>query len=185
MLLHAKSKMISIHKKMEIMNEADEIMYTVESKAISIHDTTYVRNAAGEPIATISHKPISLHETHIIEFADGEQVEVRTEWFHVMRDVIDLEGLGWQLRGDVLQHNYEFVNQLGAVLARTHQKWVSLHDVYYIDVLDESQLDRIVAIYVALERIIREREIRRENESSAAAMGGAAAMNNGGNNGNP
>ncbi len=175
MLLHAKSKMLSIHKKMEIMDESDQVMYTVESKAISIHDTTYVRGADGREVATITHKPISLHETHDVTFADGSVVEVRTEWFHVMRDVIDLEGLGWQLRGDVLQHNYEFVNQLGAVIARTHQKWVSLHDVYYIDVIDESQLDRIVAIYVALERIIREREIRRENESTAAA-GGAAVL---------
>ncbi len=174
MLLHAKSKMLSIHKKMEIMDEDDRVLYTVESKAISIHDTTYIRNAVGETIATISHKPISLHETHEIEFADGERVEVRTEWFHVMNDVIDLDGLGWQLRGDVLQHNYEFVNQLGAVMARTHQKWVSLHDVYYIDVLDEGQLDRIVCIYVALERIIREREIRRENESGVIGASAAA-----------
>ena len=184
MLLHAKSKMLSIHKKMEIMDEADQVLYTVESKAISIHDTTYVRNAAGETIATITHKPISLHETHDVTFADGSVVEVSTEWFHVMRDVIDLEGLGWQMRGDVLQHNYEFVNQLGAVLARTHQKWVSLHDVYYIDVLDESQVDRIVAIYVALERIIREREIRRENESTAAAAGAAAVVHQNGNDNN-
>ena len=178
MLLHAKSKMLSIHKKMEIMDESDQVLYTVESKAISIHDTTYVRNAAGETIATIKHKPISLHETHIIELAGGEEAEVRTEWFHVMQDVIDLEGLGWQMRGDILQHNYEFVNSLGGVLARTHQKWVSLHDVYYIDVQDESQLDKIVAVYVALERIIREREIRRENESTAAAAGGAAVIHN-------
>ncbi len=181
MLLHAKSKMLSIHKKMEIMDEADQVVYTVESKAISIHDTTYVRNAAGDTVATISHKPISLHETHDITFADGSVVEVRTEWFHVMRDVIDLEGLGWQMRGDVLQHNYEFVDGSGITLARTHQKWVSLHDVYYIDVLDEGQLDKIVAVYVALERIIREREIRRENESTAAA-GAAAAHHNSGQN---
>ncbi len=172
MLLHAMSKMLSIHKKMKIMDEADQVLYTVESKAVSIHDTTYVRNAAGEDIATIKHKPISLHETHIVEFADGEEVEVRTEWFHVMNDVINLEGLGWQMRGDVLQHNYEFISAEGDVLARTHQKWVSLHDVYYIDVLDESQLDRIVVMYAALERIIREREIRRENESGTITQQG-------------
>ncbi len=179
MLLHAKSKMLSIHKKMEILDESEQVLYTVESKAISIHDTTYVRNAEGQTVATIRHKPISLHETHVIEFADGEEVEVRTEWFHVLDDVIDLEGLGWQMRGDILQHNYEFVNSLGGVLARTHQKWVSLHDVYYIDVLDEAQLDRIVTVYVALERIIREREIRRANEGTAAA-GGAAAIHHAG-----
>ena len=178
MLLHSKSKMFSLHQKMEIMDEADQVVYTVESKVLSIHNTTYVHNAAGEQVAVITHKPISLHEVHDIELADGEKIELRTELMHFFDDVINLQGLGWQLRGDMLQHNYEILNERGETVATTHQKWVSLHDVYYIDILDESQTDRVIAIYVALEKIIRERENRRENETAGAA-GAAAAVHQG------
>ncbi len=169
MLLHAKSKMFSLHAKMEIMDEADQVVYTVESKVLTIHNTTYVRDAQGREVAVITNKPVSLHENHEIKMASGEQFEMRTELMHLMDDVIDLEGIGWQLRGDMLQHNYQILNERGEPVAATHQKWVSVHDVYYIDVLDESQVDKIVSIYVALEKIIRAREQSRENESSDKA----------------
>lgn len=166
MLLHTKSKMLSIHQKMSVLNEEEQVVYTVESKAISIHDTTFIRDAEGRDVATLTHKPISLHETHDIAMASGETIELRTELFHFTDDVIHLEGLGWELHGDMLQHNYEIVDGEGRVLASAHHKWVSVHDVYFIDVLDESQIDRIVCVYVALEKIVRERESRRMNQSS-------------------
>ena len=184
MLLHSKSKMFSLHQKMEIMDEADQVVYAVESKALSIHNTTYVHDAQGQEVAVITNKPISLHETHEVRMASGERFEMHTELMHLMGDVIDLDGIGWQLRGDILQHNYEILNERGELVATTHQKWVSVHDVYYIDVLDESQADKIVCVYVALEKIIRAREQRREDESSAAAAGGAAAARHGSDNNN-
>ena len=174
MLLHSKSKMFSLHQKMEIMDEADQVVYTVESKVLTIHNTTYVHNAQGDEVAVITNKPVSLHETHEIRMASGEQFEMRTELMHLMDDVIDLDGIGWQLRGDMLQHNYQILNERGEMIATTHQKWVSVHDVYFIDVLDEGQVDKIVSVYVALEKIIRARELRRENEASAAGGAGAA-----------
>ena len=168
MLLHTKAKMMSIHDKITIMDEADQVVYSVESKVLSIHHKTFVHDAQGRQVAEITQKPLSLHETHDIQMADGERIELKTELLHFMDDVIDLEGLGWQLRGDILQHNYQILDERGIQVASTHQKWVSVHDVYYIDVLDESQLDRIVCIYVALEQIIRARELRRASEASAA-----------------
>ncbi len=166
MLLHTKSKLLSIHQKMDILDEEDCVVYTVESKVVSIHNTTTISNAAGQEVAVLTHKPISLHETHDLVMASGEKIELRTELFHFTDDVVDLSGIGWQLRGDMLQHSYEIVDEAGRVLASAHHKWVSLHDVYYIDVLDESQTDRIVCIYVALEKIIRERETRRADSGT-------------------
>lgn len=163
MLLHTRSKLLSIHQKMDILDEDDRVVYTVESKVVSIHNTTTVTDADGQEVAVLTHKPISLHETHDIAMASGEKIELRTELFHFTDDVVDLTGVGWQLRGDMLQHNYEIVDGDGRVLATAHHKWASLHDVYTIDILDESQTDRIVCVYVALEKIIRERETRRAN----------------------
>ena len=178
MLLHTKAKMLSIHDKVEVLNEADEVVYSAESKVLSIHHATTVRDGQGREVAKITQKPLSLHETHDIEMADGEKIELRTELFHVMKDVIDLEGLGWQLHGDVLEHNYEIVNKLGATIAAAHHKWVSVHDVYYIDVMDESQADKIVCVYLALEQIIRMRELQRANAAGGTAAAAGTADRN-------
>lgn len=165
MLLHTKAKLFSLHQKMEILNEGEELVYEVESKVLSIHDTTYIRNAQGQEIGVLTHKPVSLHETHKIELANGEEFEIRTELFHVMKDVINIDSLGWQLQGDILQHDYQLADGMGNIIATAHHKWVSVHDVYYIDVIDEAQIDRIICVYVALEKIIRERENRRNQNT--------------------
>lgn len=49
----------------------------------------------------------------------------------------------------------------GQVIAATHHKWVSLHDTYDIEVADEGDMDRIISVYVTLEKIFRSREQRR------------------------
>ncbi len=165
MLLHTKAKMLSIHKKIEIMDEDDRVVYEVESKAVSVHDTTFIRKADGEEIAKVTKKPISMHETHTIEMASGEEIDIKTEWFHLMNDVIKIDSMGWELHGDVLQHNYELYDAMGNLVASTHRKWVSLHDVYYIDIRNESLTDRIVCVYVTLEKIIRDREQGRMNNN--------------------
>ena len=163
MLLHTKAKMFSLHQKIEILNEADEPVYHVESKVFSLHGITYIYDAQNRQLAVMKRKPVSLHETHDITLASGEEIEIRTELFHLMNDVIRIDSLGWELHGDFLQHNYELIDQNGQVVATTHHKWVSLHDVYYIDILRENEVDRIVCIFVMLEKIIRGREQRREN----------------------
>ena len=170
---------MSIHDKVQVLGEADQVVYSVESKVFSIHHATTVRDAQGREVAQITQKPLSLHETHDIVMTDGEKIELRTEIFHVMKDVIDLEGVGWQLQGDILEHDYQIVDGRGMPLARAHHKWVSVHDVYYIDVMDESQTDKIVCVYLALEQIIRMRELQRANAAGGtAAAAGAAHQNN-------
>ncbi len=163
MHLHTKSKLFSIHKKMKILNDENKTVYEVESKAISIHDTTYIRDEHNRQVAVLTCKPISMHETHLIEMASGEQIEIKTELFHLMEDVIRIDALGWELHGDLLQHDYQLVDMNGQVIAATHHKWVSLHDTYDIEVADEGDMDRIISVYVTLEKIIRSREQRRMN----------------------
>ena len=175
MLLHTRARIMSIHDKVQVLDEADEVVYSAESKVLSIHHATTVRDAQGREVAKITQKPISLHETHDIEMATGEKIELRTELFHVMQDVIDLEGLGWRLHGDILEHDYEILDQRGQTIASAHHKWVSVHDVYYIDVMDESQMDKIVCVYLALEQIIRMRELQRANAAGGAAAADTAA----------
>ena len=59
MLLHTKAKMLSIHDKVEVLNEADEVVYSAESKVLSIHHATTVRDGQGREVAKITQKPIS------------------------------------------------------------------------------------------------------------------------------
>lgn len=173
MNLHMKSKVFSIHGKMEILDEEENIVYTVESKAISIHNKTYVHNAEGKEIAYISRKPVSLHETHFVEMSDGQNFELRTEWLHIVQDIINIDELGWKLHGDFLKHDYEVLDAQDRVIASTHMKWFSIHQIYYINIMDDSKMDTIIALCVALERIIQDRTAA----STSMSSGGSSSAN--------
>lgn len=176
MNLHMQSKVFSLHGRMDVLDEAENAVYTIESKPISLHNKTYVRNAAGDEVAYISRKAISLHETHYVEMSDGLNFELRTELFHITKDIIDIEGLGWKLQGDFFQHDYQILDENDRPLAATHVKWFSIHNVYFIDIFDDAKADVIIALYVALERIIQDRAAN-ASASSAANSSASSAPN--------
>ena len=157
MNLHIKSKVFSMHNKMEVLDENDEVVYTVSSKAVSIHNKTCIKDRDGNEVANISRKVISIHEKHEIEMANGTNFELSTEIFHITKDVINVEELGWTLEGDFFHHNYQVLNSDGTQIATTHVKWMSMHNILYIDISDDSQADTLVALFVTLEHIIEDR----------------------------
>lgn len=174
MKLHIKAKLISIHSKMKVMDEADNVVYTVASKALSITDKTYIKNAEGQEVAYIHSKVLTVHNTHFVEMADGLKFSVSEELFHITKDVLRLEELGWELRGDFFGHNYEIYDENGALLAQCHKKWVTLHDIYCIDIMDDSKADLLVAVFVVLGHIITDKRIvKAEAAGAVGAVAGA------------
>ena len=139
-------------------------------------EATYLKRAHGEEVATITCKVVSLHDTHLIEMKNGQTVELRSELLHATKDVLDIEALGWQLVGDLVQHNYRLadVNDEGRLLAQTHRRWLSLHNTYEIEILDEARADLIVAVLVALDKIVEDRERVMRSPSAASVQGSSA-----------
>lgn len=169
MKLQMRSKIASIHNKIEVTDEYGEAVYHIQSKVVSIHDTTFLKRADGGDIATITKKVVSLHDTHFIEMNDGRTVEIRPELLHLTKDVVDIDALGWKLVGDIVQHNYQLLDAQGQILAEIHRKWISLHNTYEIDARQEDSLDMIVAVLIALDKIVEDR--RRTMASSSSSSG--------------
>ena len=177
MKLWMKAKIASIHNKIDITDENKTPVYHVQSKVLSIHNVTYLKRANGEEVATITCKVVSLHETHLIEMRSGQTVELRSELFHATKDVLDIEALGWQLVGDLVQHNYRLidVDDEGRLLARTHRKWLSLHNTYEVEIMEEESADLIVAVLVALDKIVCDREqVIRGSSAGSTAQGSSS-----------
>lgn len=158
MKLRMKSKIASLHSKIEITDDDGKALYHVHSKVFSLHNVTFIARANGDEVATITRKPVSLHETHFIEMADGTAVEIRTELWHATKDVLNIDDLGWYLIGDLVQHNYRLMDEQGQMLAQAHRKWMSLHNTYEVEIEDEDRADKIVAVLIALDKIVEDRQ---------------------------
>lgn len=71
------------------------------------------------------------------------------------------------MRGDFTEHNYEIVDtKSDKVLASTHRRWISLHNVYEIEVFEEELRDKLIAVFIVLEHNLRSRDITKSSNSA-------------------
>ena len=170
--LFTSTKVLSFRHEIDITDAREEVVYRASSKVFSLRDKTDVVDAAGKPVAHIEKKVFSLHERHFVTMADGQSFELSNELMHLVKDITNIEGLGWQLRGNVLGLNFELFDENGEIIAVIGQKMFSLHDKYCIDLYRVELEPVVVAILVTLQHMIRDRD--------AASSGSAAASSSGG-----
>jgi len=165
--LFTTSKVFTLHRHMDITDDHGSIVYQSDSKFPSIHDKTDITDASGAHVAHIERKILTLHERHFITMADGTSFELSNELFHLIKDITNIEGLGWQLRGNILGLNFTLYDDKGEVVAVIGQKLLSIHDKYCIDIYQTEHEKTVIAILVTLQHMMRDR--------AAAASGGGGA----------
>ena len=167
--LFTSTKILSLKHEITITDENEVPVYTSKSKIISIHDKTDVYDASGNPVSHIEKKVISLHERHFVTMEDGTQFQLSNEIWHIVKDITNIEGLGWQLRGNIIGLNFELFDENGEIIALISQKMLSLHDKYCIDIYQPDKEAIVVSILITLQHMIRDRETAAASSSSASS----------------
>ena len=170
--LFTTSKVFSLHHRIEVVNDREEVVYRAESKVISLHDRTEIFDADGNPVAKMWKKVLTLHERHFIEMADGTNFQLSNELWHLIKDVTNVEELGWQLRGNIMALNFQLYDADESVIAVIGQKMFSLHDKYCIDIYKPEHEQKVIAILITLQHMIRDRENAAAASSSSSSGSG-------------
>ena len=165
--LFTSTKVFSRHHKIDITDDNENVVYTSQSKVLSLHDKTDVVDAEGNAVAHIERKILTLHETHFITMADGTEFELSNEIMHLVKDVTNVVGLGWQLRGNIIGLNFELYDENEEIIAVIAQKLVSIHDKYCIDIYRPDLEKYVIDILVALQHMIKDRENTSSSSSSS------------------
>ncbi|MBR3532765.1 MAG: LURP-one-related family protein [Clostridiales bacterium] len=169
--LFTTSKIFTLHHHIDITDADESVVYQADTKFPSLHDKTDIKDANGNLVAHIEKKLLTLHERHFVTMADGKKFEVSNELFHIVKDVTNLEGLDWQLQGNILGLNFELYDEHGGVIAVIAQKMLSIHDKYCIDIYQPAYEREVVAILITLQHIIKDRE----NSSAAVASSSSSS----------
>ena len=169
--LFTSSKVMTLHHRIEITDANENLLYRAETKFPSLHDKTDIYDARDQHVAHIEKKFFTLHERHFITMANGTAFQLSNELFHLIKDVSNLEGLGWQLQGNVLGLNFELYDEKGEIIAVIAQKLFSLHDKYCVDIYRPEAEPVVVAILVTLQHMIKDREARASSSSSSSSSG--------------
>ncbi|GEM_PF-188160 len=163
--LFTSTKLVTLKHHIDVTDGNGRVVYQAETKAVSWHDRTLVRNAKGKEVAEITKKMVSLHERHFVKMADGLMFQLSNELFHMIRDITNIEELGWQLRGNVWGLNFEIYDRNNDVVAVISQKVISWHDRYAVDIYRPECGDIVVAILIALQHMICDREEAKKKNS--------------------
>ena len=129
---------------------------------MSLYDTE------GKELAKIHKKLISLHETHFIEIDGKEVTELRTKLFHPFNQEIDMPEIGWEIRGNFFEHDFSIYDSGDNLRAVLHRKYISLGEGYQITITSDEDVVLVLAIIVALERIMKDRDAARQSGAIAA-----------------
>jgi uncharacterized protein YxjI len=168
--LFTSTKVFTLHHQIDITDENEQVVYQAWSKFFSLRDKTDITDAAGNQVAHMEKKILSIHQRHFVTMADGLSFELSTELFHLIKDITNIVGLDWQLRGNILGMNFELYDRDGSIIAVIGQKMLSIHDKYCVDIYRPEQEAVVVAILVTLQHMIRDREAA--SSSSGASSSG-------------
>jgi uncharacterized protein YxjI len=167
--LYTERKFFSLHNRIFIKDEDDALVYKAHSRILSLHDRTWVETASGAPVAKLWRKLLSLHERHYVEMADGRSFQLSNELFHLIKDVTNIEELGWVIEGNLLELNFTIRNRNGRMIAAVGQKFLSVHDRFSIDIYAPEEEPAVVAAVIALQHILQDRQASRAAAASASA----------------
>ena len=168
--LFTTTKVFTLHHHIDIVDNNGSVVYESNSKMISLHDKTDITKA-GVHVAHIERKLLTLHERHYITMNDGTKFELSNEIFHIIKDITNIEGLGWQLRGNILGLNFELYDSNGEIIAIISQKMLSIHDKWCVDIYKKEHTDIIVAILISLQHMIKDRQAASSGSSSGGSSG--------------
>lgn len=168
--LYTSSEVFTLHHRIEITDDAGNALYRAETQFPSIHDKTDIYTADGRHVAYFERKLLTLHEIHYVDMDNGKSFTLSNELLHLIKDVTNIEGLGWVIDGNIIQLNFTIKDEKGELLAVVSQKAFSIHDKFAIDIYKPEYEEEIVALVITLQHMIKDRE-----NSAAAGSGGSSA----------
>ncbi len=170
--LFTSTKVFTVHHHIDIVDDNENVVYQANSKVFSIHDKTDITDAMGRQVAHIEKKFFSIHERHFVTMADGTKFELSNEVMHLVKDITNIVGLGWQLRGNIAGLNFELYDADGGIIALIGQKMFSLHDKYCIDIYRPEHEQTVIAILVTLQHMMSDRAAGSAASGSSSSSGG-------------
>lgn len=158
--LYTALQLGEMHRRIDVTDEEGNLKYYTQSSVFALKGKTDIMDASGNLVAHLEKKPVSLHEKHFISMTDGRNITLSNELLHIVNDITNIEGLGWQLRGNIIGLTFNLIDQNGQPVATVGKKMISIHDKYCIDIYQPEQEQVVVAIVIQLEKML---EARSEN----------------------
>lgn len=146
MKLYIKEKVFSWGDKFTVWDAQGNEKYYVEGEVFSFGKKLHIYNRHGEEVAFVKQELLTWMPKFTVYVGGRAVATVRREFtFFMPRYCVD--GLGWDVQGHFLEHDYE-VTKNGRNIVTITKEWMTWGDGYELDIADGA--DEIVALAVVL-----------------------------------
>ena len=146
MRLYMKEKVFAWGDKCTVKDENGRDKYVVEGEVFTWGKKLHVYNMAGEEVAFIKQEVWSFLPRYYVFCGDRQIAEIKKE-FTFFFPKYSIEGLGWEVNGRFLEHEYE-ITKGGYPIVTISKEWMTWGDSYELSIVNPS--DEIVALAVVL-----------------------------------
>ncbi len=166
MKLYIRQKVFSWVDRFTVKDESGNDKFFVEGEFFSWGKKLHVSDLNENEVAFIQQKVFSLLPKFFV-FVNGNEIAEIVKEFTFLRPKYSIEGLGWEIEGSFMAHDYTITKQ-GLPIVSIHKEWMTWGDCYELDVTSEQ--DEIVALSVVLAI-----DCVMEADAAAAAAGANAS----------
>lgn len=146
MKLYIKQKVFSWRDKFTVRDEFGNDKYFVEGEFFSWGKKLHVYDRNGNEAALIQEKLWSWLPRYQVYVADRLVAEIKKE-FTFFFPQYTIEGLGWEINGKFLEHDYE-ITKADRPIVSIRKEWMTWGDTYELDIANAQ--DEIIALAVVL-----------------------------------
>lgn len=167
MKLYIRQKVFSWVDRFTVKDESGTDKYFVEGELFSWGKKLHVNDLNGNEVAFIQQKVFSFLPKFLV-FVDGRQIAEIVKEFTFLRPKYSIEGLGWEIEGSFMAHDYKISKQ-GLPIVTIHKEWMTWGDCYELDVASEQDETIALSVVLAIDCVMA--------AEGAAASAGANAGN--------
>lgn len=152
MKLAIEQRIFSWKDRFTIRDDAGRDRYYVEGELISWGKQLHVTNTAGVEVAYIEEEIFSFLPRYRVYVGDRQIAEVERafSFFRHHYTVDGVDGLNWDVQGDLWSHEFT-VTRNGVSVASISKEWFTWGDCYALDILDPADELQALALVLAID----------------------------------
>lgn len=146
MKLYIRQKVFSWRDKFTVKDWLGRDVYEVKGQLLSIGKKLFISDKDGNEVASVKQQVVALRPKYHI-YVGGREVGEIVKEITLMRPKYKVKGLGWEVTGSFLEHDYSVREGRKEVIG-IHKQWMSWGDCYELDIDDKQ--DALLALAVVL-----------------------------------
>ena len=152
MKLYIKQKVFSFGDKFNVYDENGNERYYVEGEVFTFGKKLHLYSFNGEELAYIEQQLFTFLPKYNVYINGAEIAEVVKE-FAFFHNSYSVNGLGWSVDGDFLDHDYTIESE-GRIVASVAKEWFTWGDAYSINIDDGVDLIHALAVVLVIDACI-------------------------------